>query len=426
MTLAATVPLAAVQRRVVLSLSLAQLFSGIGNGAGLAIGSLMAVELTGSDAFAGTTTTAISVAASVAALPLAGLAVRRGRRVALTGGLLLAAAGALAMLLAPVVMSFPVLLLGSALLGVGTAANLQSRFAATDLASSAHRGRDLSIVVWSITVGAVAGPNLIKPGSALGAAMGLPEMSGPFLFSLAGMLVAIVVLAVGLRPDPLLTARDLGRDGVGQVRPSLVDGLRTAGRSWPATLGIGTLVAAHTVMVAVMSMTPVHLRALDLEGGHRHSASDVLVVIGLVISLHIAGMYALSPVMGWLTDAVGRLPTMLFAQMLLAAAVACAGFGADSRTAVTIGLVLLGLGWSAATVAGSTYVAESVPPDRVVLVQGVSDTAMGAAGAVGAATAGLVLSVGGYPGLNLVGAVTVAVVAALIVATMLRTAGDRR
>ncbi len=412
--------LAPVQRRTVLSLSLAQLFSGIGNGAGLAIGSLMAVELTGSDAYAGTSTTAISVAASVAALPLAGLAVRRGRRVALISGLSLAAVGALAMLLAPVLMSFPVLLIGSALLGVGTAANLQSRFAATDLATDAHRGRDLSIVVWSITVGAVAGPNLIRPGAALGAAMGLPEMSGPFLFSLAGMLVAIVVLAVGLRPDPLLTAHDRGLGGGGNERPSLMEGLRTARHSWHASLGIVTLVAAHTVMVAVMSMTPVHLRELDLASGQHHSSSDTLAVIGLVISLHIAGMYALSPVMGWLTDSLGRLPTMLLAQLLLAAAVACAGFGADSRTAVTVGLVLLGLGWSAATVAGSTFVSESVPRDRVVLVQGVSDTAMGAAGAVGAATAGLVLSVGGYAGLNVVGAVTVAVVAVLIVVTLAR------
>ncbi|MFD4294709.1 MFS transporter [Rhodococcus sp. NPDC058532] len=418
---ATTPDLRPTQRRIVLTLSLAQLCSGIGNGAALAIGSLMAVELTGSDAYAGAVTTALSVAASLAALPLAGLAMRRGRRTALMSGLGLAAVGAVAMILAPVLGSFAVLLLGGALLGVGNAANLQSRFAATDLATPAHRGRDLSIVVWAITIGAVAGPNLIRPGAALGEFLGLPEMSGPFLFSLAGMLIGVVVLAVGLRPDPLLTARAVGGVSGGASRPSLVDGLRTAARSWPATLGIVTLVAAHVVMVAVMSMTPVQLRELDHAAGAQHSSADTLAVIGFVISLHIAGMYALSPVMGWLTDRFGRLRTMLLAQVLLAAAVLCAGVGADSRTWVTVGLVLLGLGWSAATVSASTFVAESVPPERAVLVQGVSDAVMGAAGAVGAATAGMVLAVGGYLGVNLVGAVTVAVVAVLIVATMTRT-----
>ena len=169
----------AVQRRVVISLSLAQLFSGLGHGAGLAIGSLLAVELSGSEALAGTSTMAISLAAALAALPLAGAAARSGRRRALVTGLLLALLGSALMALAPVTGSFAVLLAGSALLGVGNAANLQARFAAVDLAVPQHRGRDLAFVVWSITVGAVAGPNLIRPGAELGAALGLPESIRP-------------------------------------------------------------------------------------------------------------------------------------------------------------------------------------------------------------------------------------------------------
>ncbi|MGP5162524.1 MFS transporter [Arthrobacter rhombi] len=135
------------QRRVVLCLSLAQLFSGLGNGSALALGSLMAVDLTGSNAYAGATTMAISVAGALTALPLAGLAIRRGRRVALSAGMLIAAVGALGMLLTPILESFPLLLVSAALLGVGNAANLQARFAATDLAEPATRGRDLGLVV---------------------------------------------------------------------------------------------------------------------------------------------------------------------------------------------------------------------------------------------------------------------------------------
>ncbi|MEE1620183.1 MFS transporter [Zafaria sp. Z1313] len=435
----------AVQRRVVATLAAAQLFSGIGNGAGLAIGSLMAVELTGSNAFAGASTTAISVAGALAALPLAGLAARRGRRTALSAGLLLAAAGAVAMAAAPLLGSFAALLAGSLLLGVGAAANLQARFAATDLADDATRGRDVGLVVWSITVGAVAGPNLIGPGSAWGASLGLPPLSGPFLFSLAGLLAAAVVLQIGLRPDPLAFGAeipaDAGRGGsaaggpegvpafpaAAPGRPSLRDGVRAVRDSPAARLGIATVVGAHLVMVSVMAMTPVHLRELAEPAGHAgHAASpDTLVLIGFTISLHIAGMYALSPVMGWMADRLGRRRTMLAAQCVLAAALVTAGLGRESHLAVAAGLVLLGLGWSMAVVAASAFLAESVDGRRRVLVQGLSDTLMGAAGALGAAGSGVVLAWVGFTGLNLA-ALAVAAGVALWCAASLRTGRPRR
>ena len=395
---------------MVLTLSASQLLSGVGNGAGLAIGSLMAVELTGSNAFAGASTTAISVAGAVSALPLAALAVKRGRRVALSLGYFLAAIGAVLMMLAPVTRSFAVLMLGAALLGVGSAANLQARFAATDLADDATRGRDLGLVVWSITVGAVAGPNLIGPGSALGASLGLPPMSGPFLFSLAGMVLAIVILNIGLRPDPIMLARGFDEAAghptaepvPGRRRGSLATGLAAARQSPGAMLGISTIVVAHLVMVGVMSMTPVHLKDMAATPGHamHGGTTDILVVIGFTISLHIAGMYALSPLVGALADRIGRIRMMLASQGMLVAAVLVCGLGADSQAAVTTGLVLLGLGWSMATVSGSAFLAERVPRERRVLVQGVSDTLMGAAGALGAAGSGLLLAWLGFAGLG--------------------------
>ncbi len=405
---------------MVFTLSASQLLSGVGNGAGLAIGSLMAVELTGSNAFAGAATTAISVAGALSALPLAALAVKRGRRVALSLGYCLAAIGSVLMMLAPVTQSFAVLMLGAALLGVGSAANLQARFAATDLADDATRGRDLGLVVWSITVGAVAGPNLIGPGSVLGASIGLPPMSGPFLFSLAGMLLAIVILNIGLRPDPITLARGYDEAAghratapvAGRRRGSLMTGLAAARQSPGALLGISTIVVAHLVMVGVMSMTPVHLKDLAAMPGHamHGGGNDILIVIGFTISLHIAGMYALSPLVGWLSDKMGQVRMMLAAQSVLIAAVLVAGLGANSQAAVTIGLVLLGVGWSMATVSGSAFLAERVTRERRVLVQGVSDTLMGAAGALGAAGSGLLLASLGFAGLGYVCLVFIAAI----------------
>lgn len=368
----------------------------------------MAVDLSGSDMFAGASTTAISVAASVTALPLATAAARYGRRKALMSGISLALLGALLMIGAAVVGSFMLLLAGSALLGVGNAANLQSRFAALDLAEPRHRGRDLSIVVWSITVGAVAGPNLIKPGAQLGLHLGIPEIAGPFLFSAAGMGIALMLLWVGLRPDPLLTAQAMTGDAGGPAKRSLRAGLRAIRASHQAKVALVAIVGAHLVMVSVMSMTPVHLSQLDAAGhSHYANSTDLLAFIGFTISLHIAGMFSLSPLMGWLTDRLGRIPVILIGESLLLSAVAVAGLGSTTEAAVTVGLILLGVGWSATTISGSTLLAESVAPGNRVLVQGVSDTLMGAAGAAGAALSGLVLAGFGFRGLNLAAALVI-------------------
>ncbi|WP_368074332.1 MFS transporter [Arthrobacter sp. 24S4-2] len=293
---------------------------------------------------------------------------------------------------------FPLLLLGLMLLGAGSAVNLQARFAATDLARPGTRARDLSIVVWSTTIGAVLGPNLFGPGEAVGAVLGLPPLTGAFAFSVAAQLGAALVYLTGLRPDPLLAAMSMRDLSVKAPRPrsgSLI--LRSNPR---ARYAVAAVALSHATMVALMSMTPVHLR--------EHGAS--LVIVGFTISLHIAGMYALSPIFGCLADKAGRLPVVLVGQAMLLASLLIAGVAADSRTAVTISLVLLGLGWSASVVAGSAMVAESVHIQDRPAIQGISDLSMNAAGAVGGALAGPVLASVGYSGLGFLAMTLVAVV----------------
>ena len=432
-----------VQRRTVVLLSAAQVFGGIGTGATVSIGSILAVELSGSSALAGAVATVMTLGAALAALPLAALADRRGRRIGQVAGLSAAMAGALLMVLSVVTGLFVLLILGAAGIGIGTAASLQARFAAVDLADAEHRGRALSAVVWAVTVGAVTGPNLIQPGAVVGQALGLPPVAGPFVISAVGLLLAVVLLFFGLRPDPLLLARELAAaTAVNQdvrqpaARPvnqpaalqarapgSLVRGMRAIRASRAALLAVAALVGAHGVMVGVMSMTPLHLQELVAGPGHAgHAATGgVLVIIGFTISLHIAGMFALSPVMGWLTDKAGRTETIMIGFATIITAVAVAGFGQASTAAVAIGLVLLGVGWSASTISGSTLLAESVGQESRVVVQGVSDMLMGLAGAVGGAASGLVLSQAGYLGLNLAGAVVgAAVLGAAIVTRVAR------
>lgn len=397
--------LIALQRRVRNLLMVGQVLAGLGMGATLSIGAIVAATISRSDAWSGMAATMSTLGAAIAAVPLARLAQSRGRRVSLTAGALTAALGGGVTIVSVLTAIFPLLLLGLALVGVGTAVNLQSRFAATDLAEPATRGRDLSLVVWATTIGAVSGPNLITPGESLGALLGLPPLSGPFVFTVMAQALAALVYTLGLRPDPLRLAIERA-DSLAQSRaagssPDSVDNpvmMRTA---------IISIALSHATMVSVMAMTPVHLV--------NHGAS--LAIVGFTISLHIAGMFALSPLFGILADSLGRIPTILLGQAILAVSLALTGFGSESELAVLLGLILLGVGWSAATVAGSTLLTEATSIPRRPKVQGVSDLIMSATGAAGGASSGLVLWGVGYDGLSFVALALVAGVIARIALT---------
>ena len=394
-----------LQRRTVAVLSLGQILGGVAFGATISLGAVLAAEVSGDEAFSGLATAAVTLGTAAFAAPLAAFARRRGRRPALTTGMAVALVGVALVVVGAAASLFPLLLFAFALIGAGQASNLQSRFAATDLATAASRGRDLSIVVWATTIGAVLGPNLVGPGEALGALMGMPALTGPYLFTVAGQGLAILLYLAALRPDPLLTAQAaVAADRSGATRP-------IAGTDRPrvARYAIVVVAAAHGVMVSVMAMTPVHLL--------HHGAT--LTIIGVTISLHIAGMYALAPVFGILADRWGRMPTILLGQALLAASLVLAFLGQDSTVAVTVALVLLGLGWSAATVAGAALLTEASDEVRRTRRQGLSDTVMSLVGAGGAIAAGVILGWIGYGGLALV--VGVGVLAAVALAPTVRS-----
>lgn len=389
-----------IQRRTVGVLAAAQVLGGIAFGATLSLGVLLAADVSGDEAFAGLATAAVTFGTAVLAIPLAALARRRGRRLSLTAGMLIALGGVLLVIVATGARVFPLLLLAFALVGAGQTANLQSRFAATDLATDTGRGRALSLVVWATTIGVVLGPNLIGPGEALGDALGMPPLTGPYVFTVVGQVLAVVVYLIGLRPDPLLLAQRLQ-----SARDAAASGIAPrADRPVVARYAIFAVAAAHAVMVAVMAMTPVHLL--------HHGAT--LEIVGLTISLHVAGMYALSPVFGILSDRWGRAPTMMLGQALLAASLLVAATMSDSMPAVTVALVLLGLGWSATTVAGSALLTEASAEARRTRRQGVNDFTMSIVGAAGAVLAGLVLGWIGYGGLALVAMVLVVATVALV------------
>lgn len=383
-----------LQRRVVTALSIGQIVGGIGTGATLSLGPLLIVQVSGSTAWSGMAATTGTLGAALFAIPLARLARVRGRRFSLSTGAVVATLGGLLVIAAAALVSFPLLLIGLTLMGAAAALNLQARFAATDLAADANRGRDLSLVVWSTTFGVVLGPNLFEPGEALGAWAGLPALTGGFAISVLAQIIGILVYLTKLRPDPLLlTTADA-------PPPAPAEGAKPAGQSSRglailrtnpvARRSILTIALSHAVMVALMGMTPVHMT------GH----GSTLTIIGVTISLHLAGMYALAPVFGWLTDRWGGRVIALLGQGLLAAALIIGIAAADSTVGITASLIFLGIGWSASTVAGSTLLTQSVPARNRPQVQGQSDALMNIAGAAGGALAGPILALITFQGLS--------------------------
>lgn len=388
-----TLDRARVQRRTVRVLVLTQAVGAVGITIGIATASLLARDISGSEGQAGLAQTSQVLGAAVAAYLLARVMARRGRRVGLATGYLLGASGAVLAVVAGVVSSMPLLLLGALLLGSTTAANSGARYAATDLAEPQHRGRALSVVVWATTVGAVAGPNLTGPAAATARALGIPELTGPFALGAVGMLAAALVVGTLLRPDPLLLARDLA--GVDRAAPQGTSWgrVRTALRDHPVLVAaVAGLAGAHAAMVAVMVMTPLHME---------HGGAE-LRVIGVVISIHVLGMFAFSPVVGWLADRAGRPATLGTGGVLLLGSLLLSAAAPEGSSALIVaGLFLLGLGWSFATVAASTLVADHAPLDARADVQGAADLVMNLAAAAAGGLAGLVVAVAGYPQLAL-------------------------
>lgn len=396
----------ALQRRTLRVLVAAQVLSGLGV-SGAAAGALLGLDITGSDALASLPLALLVIGSASTVIPISALSRRAGRRIGLTTALAIATVGAIGIVAAGDMESFALLLLASLLFGAGTTAVMLARYAAVDLSTPDERGRAIGRVVFATTFGAVAGPNLMEPAGRVATAIGLPELTGLFLVSGIAFALSGLVLTVFLRPDPLQVATG-GPAEERVVAPHVP--LRRLLSPTAAVTGLATVVVANFVMVAVMAMAPVHL----------HDHGHGLQFVGLVVSFHVAGMFAPSPVTGWLTDRLGPLPVAGGgALLLIAAGVLSAASGAQAAT-FALGLTLLGVGWNASLIAGSALLASAVPVAQRPRVEGAGELSMGVAAASATAIAGPVVGVAGYAALAAAGAVAAATLAPFLIAVARR------
>ncbi|MEU4608408.1 MFS transporter [Kribbella sp. NPDC023972] len=370
-----------LQRTTLRVLVASNALGGVATASGFAVAGLLAEDVSGSTSMAGLVVTSTTLGAAILAVPLARLARSHGRRMSLTTGYLIAFAGALLTIVAAQVDSLALLLFAGCLFGSGSASNLQSRYAATDAADPDKVARSLAIVVWATTIGVVIGPNLTGVGGSVGTSVGLLALAGPYLFSVVAFGISVATVWFGLRRLHQV------RPKVKLERQPLAATFRQVMAIPHARLGLLAIATAHAVMIGVMSMTSVHLR--------HHGAS--LTIVGFVLSGHVAGMFALSPVTGWLADRLGRIPTIGIGLGILAIAMTLAALSPDNAHSLTgVALFLLGLGWSACLVAGSTLLSRSVPEDIRTSAQGMSDLTMGILASIAGTASGPVLAYFGF------------------------------
>lgn len=389
----------AAQRRSLRLLIAGQVLGSFGMGAAPSVGVLLAEQVTHSETMAGLARTSMTLGAALAGIPLALLATRGGRRVALSIGWFVAAVGAAVLIGAAITGSALMMIGGMLLFGTGTAVGLQSRFAATDLVMPALRGRTLSFVVWSGTLGTVLGPNLGEPGEWVSRQLGLPPLAGAFVISIVVLIMAGLLILLLLRPDPLLTAARYEMRAEGDSgRRSIREVFTTLWSISSARFALLVVIGAHLSMVSLMTMTPVQLS---------HHGST-LTIVGITISIHVLGMYALSPLVGHASDRIGPVRVIIIGQLIFLASTVTAILSAGAAGWTMLSLFLLGLGWSCGTVPGSILLTESVPAAIRPSAQGMVDSAMNGFAALAALISGPIFAGVGFGGLSLI-AVLVAV-----------------
>ncbi|ANY76252.1 MFS transporter [Paenibacillus ihbetae] len=386
-----------LHKRTMIIVIVSQIFGGAGLAAGITVGALLAQDMLGTDKYAGVPTALFTLGSAAAALTVGRLSQRLGRRAGLSAGFLTGGIGAAGVVLAANLNNIMLLFLSLLVYGAGTATNLQARYAGTDLALPTGRAKAISTAMVFTTFGAVAGPNLVNITGRIATSLGAPALSGPFILAAIAYILAGLVLLIFLRPDPLIVAKaitevQLAKDN--QNNPQPVHALEANINKRGIIVGASVMVLTQVVMIAIMTMTPVHMKH------HGHGLKEV----GVVIGIHVAAMYLPSLLTGVLVDKYGRLPMSYASGITLLLAGLLAAFApGDSMILLILALALLGLGWNFGLISGTAAIVDAAPPQMRAKTQGTVDVLIALAGASGGALSGMVVAQSSYSMLSLTG-----------------------
>ncbi|QHF56405.1 MFS-type transporter [Bacillus subtilis] len=381
-------------KRTLFVVSISQIFGGAGLAAGVTVGALIAQQMLGTDAFAGLPSALFTLGSAGSALIVGRLSQRYGRRTGLSAGFMIGGLGAIGVIMAAIINSIFLLFISLLIYGAGTATNLQARYAGTDLANHKQRATAVSITMVFTTFGAVAGPSLVNVMGDFALSIGVPSLAGPFILAAAAYMLAGVVLFIMLRPDPLVIARTIEAANEEPGDKGHLAATEHTENKKGIIVGATVMVLTQIVMVAIMTMTPVHMR---------HHGHD-LGAVGLVIGFHIGAMYLPSLVTGVLVDRLGRTAMAISSgTTLLLAGVIAAFAPGDSMVLLVIALSLLGLGWNFGLISGTALIVDSTDSATRAKTQGTVDVLIALSGAAGGALSGMIVAGSSYLALSFTG-----------------------
>lgn len=386
----------ALYKRTLFVVSISQIFGGAGLAAGVTVGALLAQQMLGTDALAGVPSALLTLGSAGAALFVGRLSQNFGRRTGLTAGFMIGGLGAVGVILAAIINSVFLLFASLLIYGAGSATNLQARYAGTDLANSKQRATAISITMVFTTFGAVAGPNLVNVMGNFALSIGVPSLAGPFILGAAAYILAGLVLFIMLRPDPLVIARTIEATNQERSDKGLSATTEHTENKRGIIVGATIMVLTQIVMVAIMTMTPVHM----MHHGHGLGA------VGLVIGFHIGAMYLPSLVTGVLVDKLGRTAMAIASgSTLLLAGLIAAFTPGDSIVLLVIALSLLGLGWNFGLISGTALIVDSTETSTRAKTQGAVDVLIALSGAAGGALSGMIVAGSSYLTLSFAGGI---------------------
>ncbi len=381
-------------KRVLIVVSLSQIFGGAGLAAGITVGALLAQQMLGTDAFAGLPSALFTLGSAGAAFIVGRLSQRYGRRIGLSTGFITGGLGAIGVVIAALINSVFLLFASLLVYGAGTATNLQARYAGTDLANNKQRATAISTTMVMTTFGAVAGPNLVDVMGKFALSIGIPSLAGPFLLSAIAFILAGLVLFIMLRPDPLLLAKSIEAHQHQIVSGEALHQAPPLMNKKGIIVGAVVMILTQIVMVAIMTMTPIHMQH------HGHS----LGAVGIVIGFHVGAMYLPSLVTGILVDKIGRTAMSIAAGVILLFAGLIAAYApSDSMFMLIVALSLLGIGWNFGLISGTAQIVDATEPSTRAKIQGTIDVFIALAGASGGALSGMIVANSSYATLSLTG-----------------------
>lgn len=382
----------ALYKRTLFVVSISQIFGGAGLAAGVTVGALLAQQMLGTDAFAGLPSALFTLGSAGAAFFVGRFSQAFGRRIGLTAGFMIGGLGAIGVIVAAIINSIFLLFASLLVYGAGTATNLQARYAGTDLANRKQGATAISMTMVFTTFGAVAGPNLVNVMGNFALSIGVPSLAGPFILAAAAYILAGSVLFTMLRPDPLVIARTIEATNI--KSGNLLATTEQTERKRGIIVGATIMVLTQIVMVAIMTMTPVHMRH------HGHDLGSV----GLVIGFHIGAMYLPSLVTGVLVDKLGRTVMAIASGITLLMAGLLSAFApGDSMVLLVIALSLLGLGWNFGLISGTALIVDSTNTSTRAKTQGKVDVLIALSGAAGGALSGMIVAGSSYLTLSIIG-----------------------